>query len=163
MPGRPKSPLDPNAGPVQRFAVELRALRRQAGSPTYKTMATRSEHGASTLPQAAAGERLPTLPVTLAYVQACNGDRVRWEQRWRQTAEEAAAVPRPAEDGEPPYRGLARYEPGDADLFFRPRPGYRSPGRPDPAATIKCGVRSVGQRQVLVAACRADSAPAAHD
>ncbi|MBB4786995.1 hypothetical protein [Streptomyces rapamycinicus] len=81
-------------------------------------MATRSEHGASTLSQAAAGERLPTLPVTLAYVQACDGDRAEWEQRWRQAAEDAAAVPRPAEGGEPPYRGLARYEPGDADLFF---------------------------------------------
>ncbi|WP_438493959.1 nSTAND1 domain-containing NTPase [Streptomyces asiaticus] len=81
-------------------------------------MAQRTGHGASTLSQAAAGERLPTLPVALAYVQACGGDPEEWEERWRLAAEEEAAEPRVDDDAEPPYRGLARFEPGDADLFF---------------------------------------------
>ncbi|MFI9255542.1 hypothetical protein [Streptomyces sp. NPDC053069] len=69
--------------------------------------------------QAAGGERLPTLPVVLAYVQACSGDLEEWEARWREAAAEAAAEPRTeSEDAAPPYRGLARFEPGDADLFF---------------------------------------------
>ncbi|MFB0620243.1 helix-turn-helix domain-containing protein [Streptomyces sp. AGS-58] len=119
MAGRPESPLDPNAGPVQRLAAELRKLRAEAGSPTYRVMAQRAGLGASTLSQAAAGERLPTLPVVLAYVRACGGDPEEWEERWRQAATEAAAAPRTeGEDTEPPYRGLARFEPTDADLFF---------------------------------------------
>ncbi|MET8771515.1 hypothetical protein [Streptomyces sp. NPDC004658] len=68
--------------------------------------------------QAAAGDRLPTLPVVLAYVRACGGDPEQWETRWRETAAEAAAEPRADEDTEAPYRGLARFEPSDADLFF---------------------------------------------
>ncbi|MGW7258660.1 nSTAND1 domain-containing NTPase [Streptomyces sp. NPDC054834] len=119
MAGRPESPLDPSAGPVARFAAELRKLRAEAGSPTYRVMAQRAGQGASTLSQAAAGERLPTLPVVLAYVRACSGDLQEWEARWRETAAEEAGEPRTSdEEEEPPYRGLARFEPGDADLFF---------------------------------------------
>ncbi|MGW2635736.1 nSTAND1 domain-containing NTPase [Streptomyces sp. NPDC001348] len=122
MAGRPESPIDPGAGPVQRFAAELRELRTEAGSPTYRVMARRTGHGASTLSQAAAGERLPTLPVALAYVRACGGDPEEWERRWRQAAaeeREASALSLADDpDAEPPYRGLARFEPADHDRFF---------------------------------------------
>ncbi|WP_406442064.1 hypothetical protein OHB00_38865 [Streptomyces sp. NBC_00631] len=101
------------------FAAELRKLRAEAGSPTYRVMAKRTGQGASTLSQAAGGERLPTLPVVLAYVKACGGAPDEWEVRWREVAGEAAAEPRAQDDdSEPPYRGLARFEPTDADLFF---------------------------------------------
>ncbi|WP_225828407.1 DNA-binding protein [Streptomyces naphthomycinicus] len=118
MAGRRENPVDPTAGPVARFAGELRKLRSEAGSPTYRVLAQRTGQGASTLSQAAAGDRLPTLPVVLAYVRACGGDPEQWETRWRETVAEAAAEPRADEDAEAPYRGLARFEPGDADLFF---------------------------------------------
>ncbi|MCX4409962.1 hypothetical protein OG840_52560 [Streptomyces sp. NBC_01764] len=119
MAGRPESPLDPSAGPVARLAAELRKLRAEAGSPTYRVMAQRSGQGASTLSQAAAGERLATLPVVLAYVRACGGDEAEWEGRWREAAAEVAAEPRTEDqDAVRPYRGLARFEPGDAGLFF---------------------------------------------
>ena len=82
-------------------------------------MGQRTGQGASTLSQAAGGERLPTLPVVLAYVRACGGDEQEWEVRWREAAAEAAADPRAEDENvEPPYRGLTRFEPGDADLFF---------------------------------------------
>ncbi|MFF4399714.1 hypothetical protein [Streptomyces sp. NPDC001480] len=119
MAGRPESPLDPTAGPVQRLAFELRKLRAEAGSPTYRAMAERTGHGASTLSQAAAGERLPTLPVVLAYVRACAGDPEEWERRWRTAHAETVAEPRADDpEAEPPYRGLARFEAADAALFF---------------------------------------------
>ncbi|MFJ9864272.1 helix-turn-helix domain-containing protein [Streptomyces sp. NPDC101165] len=119
MPGRPESPLDPSQGPVQRFAAELRKLRVAAGRPPYRVMAQRTGQGASTLSQAAAGERLPTLPVALAYVRACGADEDEWGQRWRQTAADVAAEPRAEDaDTQSPYRGLARFEPDDAELFF---------------------------------------------
>ncbi|WP_123979139.1 hypothetical protein [Streptomyces sp. Ag109_O5-1] len=82
-------------------------------------MAQRTGHGASTLSQAAAGERMPTLPVALAYVRACGGDQTEWEERWHEAAAKAAGEPRTdGEDAQPPYRGLARFEPADVDLFF---------------------------------------------
>ncbi|MGW3124566.1 nSTAND1 domain-containing NTPase, partial [Streptomyces sp. NPDC001107] len=82
-------------------------------------MAQRAGQGASTLSQAAGGERLPTLPVLLAYVKACDGDVAEWEARWRQATEEEAAEPRGEDEvADPPYRGLARFEPADADLFY---------------------------------------------
>src|SRR5436305_3678085 len=119
MAGRPESRLDPSAGPAARIAAELRKLRTEAGSPTYRVMAQRTGQGASTLSQAASGERLPTLPVVLAYVRACGGDEEEWEERWREATAEAAAEPRTEDDNaEPPYRGLARFEPGDRDRFF---------------------------------------------
>ncbi|MDT0381110.1 WD40 repeat domain-containing protein [Streptomyces sp. DSM 42041] len=115
--GRRERELDPEAGPVQRFACALRDLRRAAGSPTYRVMAAHARYSVTALSQAAAGERLPTLPVTLAYVRACGGDPEEWEGRWRQAAE-AAARPPEEDDDSPPYRGLTRFEPGDAALFF---------------------------------------------
>ncbi|WP_405778434.1 hypothetical protein [Streptomyces sp. NBC_00859] len=109
--GRPERPLDPGAGPVQRFAYELRKLRGEAEGPTYRTMAAGGRYSAPTLSAAASGERLPTLPVALAYVAACGGDLGHWEQRWR----EAAAADEPAPDDTDtvsPYPGLARVEAG---------------------------------------------------
>ncbi|WP_328425615.1 nSTAND1 domain-containing NTPase [Streptomyces sp. NBC_00443] len=115
-PGRTEGELDPQAGPVPRFAAELRALRESAGKPTYRAMAERARYGVTTLSQAAAGKQLPSRAVTLAYVKACGGDVIEWERRWHEVSEEQAAA---ADDStRPPYRGLTRFEPGDADLFF---------------------------------------------
>ncbi|MFK4071792.1 hypothetical protein [Streptomyces sp. NPDC029674] len=116
--GRRETPLDPDAGPVQRFAYELRALRRDAGGPTYRTMAAQAGYSATTLAQAASGERLPSLPVLRAYVAACGGDETKWERRWHEAGAEAAAVPSAADDEPAPYLGLARFEPGDREKFF---------------------------------------------
>ncbi|MFE9141865.1 helix-turn-helix domain-containing protein [Streptomyces tubercidicus] len=117
--GRPENPIDPQDGPVPRFAYELRKLRVEAGTPAYRAMARRVGYSAATLSQAAAGERLPTLPVLLAYVRACHGDTEEWQHRWEQTDADLTRQPRPQnDDADPPYRGLARFEPGDAELFF---------------------------------------------
>ncbi|AOR30002.1 hypothetical protein BFF78_01910 [Streptomyces fodineus] len=105
---------------MQRFAFELRKLRAEAGGITYRVLAQRAGYSVTTLSQAAAGEQLPTLTVALAYVQACGGDPVEWEARWKQASDEAAVLG-PEGDGEhtePPYKGLARFETGDDGLFF---------------------------------------------
>ncbi|MFH8572867.1 DNA-binding protein [Streptomyces sp. NPDC017993] len=117
--GRPEKAIDPLDGPVERFAYELRKLRDEAGGPGYRAMARRVGYSAPALSKAAAGERLASLPAVLAYVRACGGDEEEWQHRWEQVNAEIAAQPRPDEEvGEPPYRGLARFEPGDAELFF---------------------------------------------
>ncbi|MFI7015460.1 WD40 repeat domain-containing protein [Streptomyces sp. NPDC050164] len=117
-PGRAEGELDPEAGPVQRFAAGLRALREAAGRPTYREMARRAGYGVTTLSQAAAGKQLPTRAVTLAYVKACGGDLAEWERRWREASGELAAETAADDTARPPYRGLTRFEPGDAELFF---------------------------------------------
>ncbi|GAB2617548.1 hypothetical protein GCM10027168_57400 [Streptomyces capparidis] len=109
--------MDPAAGPVPRFALELRELRRKAGGPTYRTMAEKAGYSVTALSQAAAGQHFPTLPLTLAYVRACGADPQEWEQRWLRTFEEIARS-RPDDAADAPYRGLARFEPRDAALFF---------------------------------------------
>ncbi|GGV30721.1 hypothetical protein GCM10010245_49700 [Streptomyces spectabilis] len=111
--GRREKPLEPTAGPVQRFAYDLRKLRAEAGSPTYRALAERTGYSAPTLSAAASGDRLPSLPVLLAYVEACGGDRAAWEARWR---EALAAEPAP-DGGGSPYPGLARFGPDDRDRF----------------------------------------------
>jgi transcriptional regulator with XRE-family HTH domain len=116
--GRPESPLDPEGGPVQLLAYELRQLRQEAGGITYRVMAGRVDFSAATLSEAAAGERLPSLAVVLAYVQACGADSGEWEGRWRRAAEDEAGRPEEDEGATPPYRGLARFEPGDSGRFF---------------------------------------------
>ncbi|MDX3751974.1 hypothetical protein [Streptomyces sp. AK08-02] len=117
--GRPERPVDPQAGPVQRFAHELRELRRTAGGPSYRLMAEAAGFSAATLSEAARGERLPSLAVVHGYVRACGGDPGVWEPRWKDAEDEVASAARD-EDGEgaAPYRGLAPFEQGDRELFF---------------------------------------------
>ncbi|MFI0976183.1 DNA-binding protein [Streptomyces sp. NPDC021093] len=119
--GRPEADLDPGLGPVQRFAFELRKLRQEAGSITYRQMARQVTVSVSTLSRAAGGEQLPSLPVALAYVRACDGDAQEWERRWREAVtEQARAADLVADEtaSSSPYRGLARFDVGDAKLFF---------------------------------------------
>ncbi|HEY8983492.1 MAG TPA: helix-turn-helix domain-containing protein [Streptomyces sp.] len=115
--GRPEKPLDPAEGPVQRFACELRALRADAGSPPYRSMACRAHYSPTTLAQAAAGDRLPSLSVVLAFARVCGGDADDWQQRWSRAAEESAAF-REYDVTLSPYRGLERYESEHQRLFF---------------------------------------------
>ncbi|MFD6892414.1 DNA-binding protein [Streptomyces sp. NPDC059957] len=127
--GRPEKALDPQAGPTARFAGELRELRRAAGSVPYRELSVRAGYSVTALSQAAAGNRLPSLPVALAYAEVCGAARKEWERRWR---EAEAAVTAAAEtlasrelagdsaDGgdTAPYRGLTRFEPEDEPVFF---------------------------------------------
>ncbi|MFH8348820.1 hypothetical protein [Streptomyces sp. NPDC018045] len=118
--GRREKPVDPGAGPVQRFAYELRKLRLEAGGPTYRAMAERAAYSAAVLSQAAAGEKLPSLPVTLAYVAACGGDAGHWQRRWHEAVREDAGRVLEADEDRAvaPYRGLARFEPDDHARYF---------------------------------------------
>ncbi|GAA3831394.1 hypothetical protein GCM10022226_60630 [Sphaerisporangium flaviroseum] len=116
--GRRENPVDPGAGPVQRFAYELRKLRQNADGITYRDMARKAGYSVTTLSQAVAGEQLASLPVVLAYVKACGGDRAEWERRWEEAAEEAALAAADDDTADPPYPGLARYETRDSARFF---------------------------------------------
>ena len=92
--GRPERPVDAFDGALAEFATELRRLRKEAGSPTYRDMARAALFSPSVLSSAASGHRLPTLQVTLAYVAACGGDGELWRRRWQRLSGGGAAEPR---------------------------------------------------------------------
>ncbi|MFH8349573.1 hypothetical protein [Streptomyces sp. NPDC018045] len=126
MPRRER-PLHDADTPLVRFAADLRRLREKAGSPTYRQLAARAHYSIATLSDAAAGRRLPSLPVALAYVRACGGDVRQWERRWHALAAELATAqgtpraPHPVggkPDATPPYTGLAAFRAEDAPRFF---------------------------------------------
>lgn len=83
---------DHGPDPAERFASGLRALRDAAGRPTYRQMAARTGQSAGSLAAAAKGRQLPSLPVALAYAEACDGDRAEWERRWRAADSELGAA-----------------------------------------------------------------------
>ena len=125
--GRPERPIDPTAGPLQQLAYDLRRLRRTAGGPSYRQLSRRARYSVTALSEAAGGETLPTLAVTLAYVEACGGDREEWATRWQTVAAQLAGKSSfssedPADDvleaQSPPYLGLAAFQPEDVDRFF---------------------------------------------
>ncbi|MEV6682841.1 helix-turn-helix domain-containing protein [Streptomyces erythrochromogenes] len=120
---RPERPLDLDSGPLTQFAADLRKLREAAGRPPYRALAKRAHYSSTTLSDAAGGHTLPSLAVTLAYVEACQGDRREWEARWHTAAAEIAAAahhdePAAGDHRTAPYAGLSAFQPEDADRFF---------------------------------------------
>ncbi|MET8682932.1 hypothetical protein ABZV77_01850 [Streptomyces sp. NPDC004732] len=123
---RGERPLEEDGGELTGFAADLRRLREKAGSPPYRRLARDAHYSSTTLADAAGGRRLPSLPVTLAYVRACGGDVAVWEARWRALGARLAATDDrtgevlgsddPEQRG--PYVGLAAFQPEDAAWFF---------------------------------------------
>jgi hypothetical protein len=75
---------------LETFARDLRALRAKADLD-YPEMAETSHFEMKTLAAAAGGLRLPTLPVAVAFVRACDGNTAEWEDRWQKLAEKLTA------------------------------------------------------------------------
>lgn len=87
--GRPESQLSGDDPQLLAFAHDLRCLREEAGSPSYRQLAKQAHYSASALSQAANGRVMPSLGVTLGFVKACGGDVAEWECRWRLLSAEA--------------------------------------------------------------------------
>ncbi|MGA4844396.1 hypothetical protein [Streptomyces sp. G45] len=86
---------------------------------TYRVLAERTGYSITALSQAAAGDKLPSLDLTLAYATACGGDERDWHRRWHTALREQSETTAADEDtAKAPYRGLARFETADAPLFF---------------------------------------------
>jgi hypothetical protein len=90
--GRAERRVDPAAGPVQRFAYELRHLRQAAGNPSYRRMAERAHYSPSSLSEAAGGRVFPSWGVTRSFVIACESDPQGWAPRWQATAHEITSA-----------------------------------------------------------------------
>ncbi|MDH6140969.1 hypothetical protein P3T35_002982 [Kitasatospora sp. GP30] len=124
--GRQEQPLDVGGGPLALFALELRELRRQAGSPPYRRLAASTNYSASTLAEAAAGRRLPSDAVLAAFVTACGGDPVGWERRRVETHRLITEPPAAAEGGSASAEPLSDPVPGPRDPHGPRRLGRRA-------------------------------------
>ncbi|MCK9922544.1 helix-turn-helix transcriptional regulator [Frankia sp. AgPm24] len=80
---RPERPLSTVPGPVRDFAAALRELRQQAGAIPYRQLAKAAHFSPAHLARAADGRALPRWEVVSAYVRACGGDLLEWQQRWQ--------------------------------------------------------------------------------
>ncbi|HKB30299.1 MAG TPA: hypothetical protein VKD26_05615 [Streptosporangiaceae bacterium] len=80
--GRLPEPPDPAPGSLAEFAVGLQALRQAAGNPSFEELARRSDEAAPELAAAVSGRIVPSFPITLAFVRACQGDEDEWARRW---------------------------------------------------------------------------------
>lgn len=109
-------PVDPDEGPLQAFAYDLRQLREKAGNPTYRILARKAGYSPATLSEAARGQRRPSLDVTLAYVGACGGDPDEWRLRWHDLAEADTGTATTADAGTEPA------DPADAAAPAEPAP-----------------------------------------
>ena len=118
--GRPQEPLDRDGSPVREFAFWLRNLRRHAGL-TYDELGRRAHYATSTVQAAASGKRLPTLRVTMAFVDACGGNVREWHVYWTQI--------RRAIDPDSPGGVAASMLPP----WEQGQPGAKSPPDPGPA------------------------------
>ncbi len=84
-----------SAGPGDdqaRFLADLRALRDYAAIG-YDEMAARAHYPSDILKEAENGPYLPGLPILAAYVRACEGDVLDWEERWRRLNPEVVEDP----------------------------------------------------------------------
>lgn len=64
----------------------LRALKDQSGL-SFRDIADRSHFSRSTISEAMAGRRMPSLETVLAIVRACGGDEAAWHAQWQRTFE----------------------------------------------------------------------------
>lgn len=132
-PGRRLNPVSKPESPAGRFALELRALRADAGTPSFRTLSALTVslgegYSDTTLSNAASGRELPTLGVAVMFVRACAayarahpeqavGSAEAWEeaalleqwrQRWYEARNEQAATQQsPTSVGADPEPGYA--------------------------------------------------------
>lgn len=86
MPPRPRS-LDPD-DPVERFALELRDLHREAGRPKQRILAAALHCSHATVSAILNGHRFPSWEQTGDFVSALGGDLHAWKRRWMQADRE---------------------------------------------------------------------------
>jgi hypothetical protein len=156
LPDPPPSPKGPIAAietdNIGAFARDLRVLRSKVGLD-YPDMAEKSHYTMRTLASAAGGLRLPTLPVLIAYVNACGGDVAEWEERWGRLTKAGKKGPTalPAAG-----QGPGSQDPGSQDPISQGPVGYGPGGQPG-QGRIPQGARQTGEIYVITSAKQRDS------
>jgi hypothetical protein len=125
--GRPQKPLERDGSPVREFAFWLRDLRKRSDL-TFDQLGKSAQYATSTVQEAMAGRRLPTLKLTTAIVKACGDDVHQWQAYW---ARIQRALDQDAPDGypvsiTPPWASVEEAAAGD------PAPTGSAPSAVDP-------------------------------
>jgi hypothetical protein len=154
--GRRETELNPQATALEQFAHDLRALRRTAGSPSYRELARTAHYSASALSTAANGRALPSLPVLEAYVRACGGDAQQWRQRWEELSGKQTP-PQGDRGGEPPTTA----DPFEAAAPSDAPPAPRNPPGIAPWPRYRRRLLTIGPLAMTVAVAVATSVVAA--
>lgn len=129
--GRPERPLILDGSAARDFAADLRELRARSGL-TYGQLSKRAKFSTSTLQEALAGRRLPTLQVVEAIALSCGDEPERWRSKWLQirAAEEQRAI-----QGEP-FDGAVKLDVAPAlSATARDEPAYGDARRGQEAAS----------------------------
>jgi hypothetical protein len=137
------------------FLADFRALR-DAAALDYDELAVRAHFPTDVLKDAEDGPGLPGLPILAAYVRACGGDILEWEERWRildRVPDGDGGLPVRAAGASPAAEAGARagvsFSPAEAHDAERIRaalrshhereeqrePGRREPGRRGPGSS----------------------------
>ncbi|MER7568355.1 helix-turn-helix transcriptional regulator [Streptomyces sp. NPDC097941] len=134
---RPENHLHRDGTPRRELALALRDLRGASGL-TYAQMASRCNYSISALQEAASGQRLATLPATLAFVTACGGDTNAWQHYWNQLrrmetegTSVAAGALTPLQHAQPQHMLPV---PGPAPSNTAPKPEPTTHAIPQPSA-----------------------------
>ena len=122
-------------------------LRSKVGLD-YPDMAEKSHYTMRTLASAAGGLRLPTLPVLIAYVNACGGDVAEWEERW-------GRLTKAGKKGQTALPGAGDQGPGGPQTQASPDHG----GQPAARARYAAGLpQQTGEIYVITSAKQRDAA-----
>jgi transcriptional regulator with XRE-family HTH domain len=152
--GRPEEPLDRDGSPLREFAFWLRDLRKRSGL-TYERLAGRAHYATSTVQEAAAGRRLPTLRVTLAYVAACGGDQTAWREYWTRVSRmlDATAPEGVSRSVSPPWLDAAAIAATAPDGPLPAAPGAQNWFTESVTALVRADIEPVEviQRKTIVA------------
>jgi hypothetical protein len=91
-------------GPLHDLAAALHRLRRRAGEPSMRKMATKIGYSHTVVADAFKGLRCPTWPVLKAIVTYLDGDPEVFMYCWRAVRDEEEPLPGSSDDS--PTRGL---------------------------------------------------------
>lgn len=153
--GRREAPIPD--GPLHDFAQGLRDLRANApGRPTYRELSRRAKFSPSALSDAAAGRRLPTWPVTKAFVAACGGDVEAWHEQWRQLGDFLMAT-HPELIEAPANPAAEASTPGGATAEAVQHPEPASGPNPHPEIWAAASAGRHHEAAALAASCEAEA------
>lgn len=136
--GRPEEPLERDGSPVREFAFWLRDLRNRSGL-TYHQLARASNYGTSTMQAAASGRTMPTLKVTMAFVEACQGDTRAWRDYWAQIKRALDSDRPQTAPIRPPWAGQSPHPSAPAVASRPADPGQSDRDRPETVRPARAG------------------------
>ena len=131
--------LDPDSGPVQAFADELRKLWEHAGKPTFLRMSRKTGRSRTAMSEAVGGDHLPTWETVAAFVTACGDNPDNWQKKWERARDARTSANKDSADSNDILTASAHYSSAKQETSAANRKVSLRAGRViSYAATIAC-------------------------